>query len=158
MRQIRRINVILLVIAALLLIGPALVSYALSQQYPSVSTIGIKDMQVIGESAVCPGDELVVAYTFYATGSGVLVRDSTTWRTDPPETIVFSMARRFILTGPVEQKLLDIWKVPVTYINPELGRELPLLPGNYERLISVSSPSRSTVIAIGSAPFSIKDC
>lgn len=158
-KQIKRVNIILVAVLAVLIIGPAAVTWAISRQYPSISTITIENMQIVGESALCPGDTLTVTYDFRAAGSGVLVRDATTWQLEPPRTIIFSISRRFILGGPVEQHLTEAWHVPRTFLNPATDNEETLLPGAYRRYLAISSPSRSSVIAIASVEFIVReDC
>jgi hypothetical protein len=158
-RQIKRINVVLLVLCALLLLGPAFASWWIARQYPAISTISFDNLQTVGPTALCPGDALIVEYDFHAGGSGVLVRDATVWSLIPPRTIIFSTSRRFILEGPVEQHLTEAWHVPDSYIDPSTDQERPLPPGEYKRIVAISSPSASRIVAIGSVEFSIReDC
>ena len=158
-RQLLVQQAILLIMAAALIIGPLFLAWWVKRQYPSIGTISISDVQTVGSTDLCPGDNLRIRFAFHATGAGLLIRDSTIWRTSPPETIVFSAQRRFILSGPIDQELLEVWPVPETFISADTGQAERLLPGAYERLISISSPSRSNVIAIASAPFVIReDC
>lgn len=158
-RQIRWVNIVLLFVLAALVIGPLAVGYWVTKQYPYVSTIGMKNMTVLGESALCPGDLLTVAFDFHTEGSGVLVRDDTTRLLEPPKTIIFSDWHRFILEGPMDERIVDGWHVPATYLNPETDRIEPIPVGDYRRTLSISSPSRSTIVAIGGVDFSIKeDC
>src|SRR5690606_21481281 len=99
------------------------------------------------------------SYEFHATGAGILVRDWTLWKTTPPpRTLIYSTARRFILDGPIDQSLIETWHIPRTYFDYESDSQTPLPPGEYKRYLSISSPSRSTVVAIGSVSFTIKDC
>lgn len=155
-QQVRRVNAILLVVLAVLIIGPASVTYLIAQQYPSISTISIDNIQVVGPSALCPGDVLTFSYNFHATGAGVLIRDATVRIASPPRTVIFSTSRRFILDGPIDQTVTEAWHVPDTYVEPETDLIVPVPAGRYVRLFAVSSPSRSTVIAIGSVQFEIK--
>lgn len=158
-RQIKRINIGLLVVLAILTIGPGAISWWIARQLPVVNTVSIDNVQVIGETELCPGEALKFSYDFHAKGAGVLVRDLTTWRKTPPKTIIFSASRRFILDGPIDQHLIEAWHVPVTYHNYETDKQEPIPPGEYRRYLAISSPSRSTVVAITSIEFSIRsDC
>jgi hypothetical protein len=158
-RQIRRINVFLLVVLAILIIGPAAVTWWIQRQLPIVNVVSIDNVQVIGETALCPGDVLKFSYDFHAKGAGVLVRDLTTWRKTPPKTVIFSTSRRFILDGPIDQHLIEAWHIPSTFHDYETDRDEPIPPGDYRRYLAISSPSRSTVVAITSVEFSIReDC
>lgn len=158
-RQVKRINIGLLALVAVLFIVPPTAIWWLSRQLPVVNTVSIDNVQVIGETALCPGEPLKFSYDFHAKGAGVLVRDLTTWRKTPPKTIIFSTSRRFILDGPIDQHLIEAWHVPATYHNYETDKQEPIPPGEYRRYLAISSPSRSTVVAITSIEFSIReDC
>jgi hypothetical protein len=160
-RQIeRRINYTQKILVALLLIViivPFLASWWIARQYPAISTVTFDNLQVVGESALCPGQPLIISYDFHAGGSGVLVRDATVWRLVPPRTIIFSTSRRFILDGPIEQHLNEAWHIPVHYLNPETDKVELIPPGDYKRIVAISSPSASRIVAIGSVNFSIKE-
>lgn len=156
-RHLRRQQLSLTLVVLALIAGPIYVRWWLEQQYPSISTISISEVEIVGERELCPGDNLTIRFAFHAEGAGLLIRDSTTWRTTPPETVVFSTQRRFILSGPIDQQLTEVWNVPATYISADTGLAETLTPGVYERLISISSPSRDNVIAIASAPFTVLD-
>lgn len=157
-RQIKRINILLLIMLAVLILGPATVSWWVARQLPVVNTLDIEGMQIEGFTTFCPNDPLVTIYDFHATGAGVLVRDYTLWNIEPPRTLIYSTSRRFILDGPVDQHLRETWHVPANYLNYETERMEPLPPGRYRRYMAISSPSRSTVIDIGFVDFEIMDC
>lgn len=157
-RQIKRLNLTLLAFFVVILAVPAFGSWWVSRQLPVVSTVSIDNVQVIGESALCPGEPLVFSYDFHAKGAGVLVRDLTLWRqTPPPKTLIFSTSRRFILDGPIDQHLTERWTVPRTYFDYETERNELITPGEYRRYLAISSPSRSTVVAIVYVTFSIRE-
>lgn len=155
-KQVKRTNIFLLLVAFALFAGPALLGWWAARQIPAVQTLTIENLHVIGETSLCPGQPLIVGYDFHAQGSGVLVRDWSTWLVTPPKTMIFSNSRRFILDGPVDQHLTETWHVPDTYLNYETELPEPLPPGQYRRHLAISSPSRSTVIAISSVDFEIK--
>jgi hypothetical protein len=158
----RRLNFtqwILILLLIIVIAVPVVASWWIARQTPFISTVSVDNVQLVGESALCPGEPLLVSYDFHAKGAGVLVRDRTLWQTTPPKTIIFSASRRFILTGPIDQHLTEAWHVPPTYRNPETDIYEPIPPGDYALLMAISSPSRSTVVAISSVSFSIRsDC
>jgi hypothetical protein len=156
----RRLNFTQWILITLLLVViavPIIVSWWIAKNTPIISTIGIDNVQVVGETDLCPGEKLIFSYNFHAQGAGVLVRDTTAYNIDPPKTLIFSTSRRFILDGPVDQHLTEAWTIPAIFHNYETDEDEPLPPGNYRRYLSISSPSRSTVIAIISVPFSVKE-
>lgn len=159
-RQIKRLNVLLLVVFAAILAIPAIGSWWISRQIPTVNTVEIDNVRIESAAALCPGEPLVVSYDFHAKGAGILVRDWTLWRTDPPpRTLIYSTARRFILDGPIDQHLIETWHIPHTYLNYETEKREPIPPGGYRRYLAISSPSRSSVVAIIAVNFEIKgDC
>ena len=161
-RSEKRLNFTQYILFALLIVVisvPVIGGWWASRNLPIVSTIKIDGLAIVGESAVCPGEPLVWGYHFHAEGSGTLVRDRTLWEMTPPRTKIFSTREYFILDGPIEQDLIETWHVPHTYRNPETDAMEPLPPGHYKRILSISSPSRSTVTAIDSAEFEILgDC
>ena len=159
----RRLNVTQWILVALLftvIAVPVVVSWWIAKQTPFISTVSVDNVQAVSGTALCPGDVLLVSYDFHAKGAGVLVRDRTLWQLEPPpKTIIFSASRRFILTGPIDQHLTEAWHVPPTYRNPETDLFEPIPPGDYALLMAISSPSRSTVVAISSVSFSVRsDC
>lgn len=158
-RWVKRVNVGVLVLAAILLAVPALGVWWVNRQLPIINTISIDNVRVLGATDLCPGEPLVVAYDFHAQGAGVLVRDWTAWYITPPKTVIFSASRRFILDGPIDQSLVETWHIPQRYHNYETDMMEPLPPGAYRRYLAISSPTRSSVIAIASVGFTIRhDC
>lgn len=158
-RQIRRINIVLLAVLAMLIIGPAILSWWVARQLPVVNAVEIENVQMLSSAELCPGEPLVYQYAFHAKGAGVLVRDRVLWRTNPPKTLVYSVSRRFILSDPIDQELTEAWHIPRWYVNPETDRREMLPPGNYRMIFAISSPSRSTVVDIDAVEFTIReDC
>lgn len=158
-RQIKIVNMALLALVVVLIAVPAVGGWWVSRQLPVVSTVTVDNLRVIGASALCPGDPLTVEYDLHAKGAGILVRDWTSWLVTPPKTMIFSTSRRFILDGPIDQHLRETWHVPSLYLNYETEVYEPLPVGDYRRYLAISSPSRSTVIAIANVPYSIRgDC
>lgn len=157
-----RLNVLQYVVIALLvvvIVVPFVWTWWLTRQIPVVSTVSIDNVQTVSETALCPGDPLVVSYDFHAQGAGILIRDWTLWNIDPPKTVIFSTARRFILDGPIDQHLTETWHIPRNFLNHETEQLEPLPTGRYRRYLAISSPSRSTVVAIVAVDFEIRsDC
>lgn len=140
-------------------IAPLIFGYWLRQQYPVVASISIENIQVIGPTALCAGDKLTIAFDFHTQGSGVLIRDNTVRRVEPPKTIIFSNSRSWILEGPTDEHVIEGWHVPHSYNDPELDESIPIRPGEYVRNIAIRSAGRDDVTAIESVPFTIKeDC
>jgi hypothetical protein len=157
--QIKRVNTILVGVILALIVGPITLALWVEYRYPRVSSLRIENVEIIGATELCPGDMLLVAYTFNAEGAGVLIKDATTWRITPPETVIYSDWSRFVLTEAAAQRELEVWPVPTTMFNVETGEKHSLQPGAYERRIAISSPTNSQAVAIESVAFSIKeDC
>jgi hypothetical protein len=125
-------------------------------QITFVKEVDIVNLKTVGDTTLCPGEKLVFTYDLKIRGAGVLVRDLTVWRTDPPKTIIYSSERRFILNSAVEQKLKEAWLVPKTFINYDTAEVEDLPPGNYVRLMSISSPTLSTVIDTDEVAFTVE--
>lgn len=158
-KWIRRANVGIVILAIVLVAVPALGSWWISRQLPIVDAVRIDNLKAESPTALCPGESLIISYDFHAKGEGVLVKDFTAWFVTPPKTMIFSMSRRFILDGPIDQHLVEAWTIPDSYFNYETERQEPLPAGKYRRYLAISSPSRSTVISIASMEFEIRsDC
>lgn len=124
-----------------------------------VKAVDVDNVYIISKDALCPGEKLVFGYQLHARGEGLLIRDLTVWKIDPPRTVIYSMERRFILDAAIDQKLVESWRIPDLYLDHETGEEQPLVPGAYRRYIAISSPSKDTVIDIEHVDFTIReDC
>lgn len=158
----KRLNILQYVVITLLavvIVVPFVWTWWLTRQLPVVSTVSIDNVQMHNPPELCPGESLVISYDFHAKGAGILIRDWTLWNITPPKTVIFSSARRFILDGPIDQHLTETWHIPRTYFNHEIEAMEPLSAGKYRRYLAISSPSRSTVVAITSVDFAIRsDC
>lgn len=121
--------------------------------------VNISDARVVGESALCSGDSLTIAFTLHVNNDGILIRDASTQRVSPPKTIIFSDWLRFPIKGPVDERIVVAWRVPKKYADFETGRLVALPPGEYLRNIAVSSLSGRDDTDMESIPFSIReDC
>ena len=156
-----RLNVLQYVVIALLavvIVVPFVWTWWITRQLPVVSTVSIDNVHLLSPAELCPGEPVIYAYSFHAQGTGVLIRDRVLWRLDPPpKTMVFSTSRRFIITEPIDQELTEAWHVPSSYLSPETDDFESLPPGNYRMIFAISSPSRSTVVAIGSVDIAVKE-
>lgn len=156
-KLVKRFNVVIVIIILAPAILFGLVRYWIDQQVPAVSSVEIANLQMRSPALLCPGEPLIVSYTLHTKGLGVLVRDQTLRDISPPRTIVYSEFRRFIVDGDLDQELTETWLVPATYFNYSSGSVQSLLPGEYRYYLSISSPSRSTAIAIGFVQFRVRD-
>jgi len=158
----RRSNFIQWFLIALMVVViavPVVGAFWLARINEEIGGVAIDNARVIGESALCPGEKLIIVYDFHADGAGKLIEDGTAWRESPPKTVVYSVSGPFLLEGTIDQEVTLAWQVPTTYVNPATGIDEPLPPGVYRRLFSVSSASRSAVFAMAGVDFSIReDC
>lgn len=153
---LRRQNRAIVVLFILVLLVPPLFDYFSKREIPTVSSVSINSMQLLSPAEVCPGDTITFSYDLQFQGSGVLIRDLTLWNVDPPKTIIFSVARRFILPADItQQSLIESWRVPRTYYSYEVDEQLPLPPGNYHRQIAISSTTNEEVVDIDWVQFSV---
>lgn len=158
-RQIKAINVVVLLVLAMVLIGPFVFQQWFSRQYPTIDEIAIEGMQIAGNAQLCPGDTLTVTYLLNAKGTGVLVRDATVWNVTPPKTVIFSNSRRFITDGATREQVAETWHVPDGYLNTETDLLEPLLPGAYRRYVAIAALRPSGVVTINYVDFTIReDC
>ena len=123
-----------------------------------VHSVRISDAQIVGPRAVCPGEQLVIEFQFIAAGAGILDQDATMWRMTPPATVIDSESTRFILATDIDRLMTATWTVPETYIEETTGLDVTLPPGDYKRILAISSPSTAGVFTTASVDFSIKDC
>lgn len=127
-------------------------------QQPKIGDITISQPVLLGPSELCPGDHLIYQFEWHGSGLGVLDFDATIWRVDPPLTDIFSDSLRDVLPGNSSQMRKVAWPVPYTYHDLATDSDVPLPPGNYERLIAITSPSRSLSSDAKAISFTIKKC
>lgn len=146
---LRRQNRAIIVLFFLVIVVPPLFNWLNTREIPKVSSVSINSMQLLSPAEVCPGESLTFRYDLTFQGSGVLIRDLTLWNVDPPKTVIFSTARRFILPADItQQSLVESWRVPRTYYSYEVDAQLPLPPGNYHRQIAISSTTNEEVVDV----------
>jgi hypothetical protein len=126
---------------------------------PSPSVVTIANLRPLGATDLCPGETLRYTYQIIGDLSGVLDIDMTIWRVTPPQTVLYSLSRRDVLVRPVDLTRTDAWVVPDEGTNPLTLQPLEWQPGDYERRVAISTPSRNTEPAIAVLPFRIRqDC
>lgn len=124
-----------------------------------IKRIDIWDARIVGSSALCPGEKLIIAFKLHADGTGKLVEDASVWVEIPPKTVIYSETKALLVDGLIEQEQEIAWEVPKTYINPSNLEELPLPPGPYRRIFAISSATDKGVFALDRVLFSIReDC
>lgn len=156
-RQVTRINVLLLLVLAALVVGPLLFSWFIAPLYPSIQAVTLTNLRSEGPTDLCPGDVLHTTYTFAARGTGILYRDATIFRVTPPATIVFSQPLRFIVRGAHTREVHDAWTVPTTFIDELTNQPSPLLPGVYKRFYAISSAGADGRFVAGEVTFTVSD-
>jgi hypothetical protein len=146
------LGILLVVVCAV----PFITYWWISSIQSDISGITITNAHIVGDSDVCGGELLVLAYNFHAEGTGKLIEDATVWRTlPPPKTVIYSDSRPFLLDETIDQETTLAWRVPLTYTNPATGAIEPLPPGKYRRLFSVGSTTRFSQFAQSSVEFSV---
>jgi hypothetical protein len=148
----------LLMATILVFLGTWIWGIVWTYNQPRVRNMTISDARVVGETNICPGERLIVAYQFHAEGSGLLDVDNSLWSVDPPpRTIVYSASRRFVLAETIDQEMIEAWAVPTHYVDFATGNEVPLQPGTYRRDIAISAPIRGSVLATASVEFEVRE-
>lgn len=117
-------------------------------------------IEVLSDTALCPGDTLVYRPTLHVNGPGVFTIDTTVFRVTPPATLVFSEAPlRAIFAGPTVFESTRRLPIPAGWRDPDTGELHAWEPGQYELRRAISTTSRSTEPSVISIPFSIRlDC
>lgn len=141
-RQTQR--VLTYVLVALIAWGLGRWIYSLIWPSEIVTEISISKAVIVGESEVCPGDTLHVAYEFSGDGVGAVELDATT--STISETVAYSERKRDIYNREALKVVHDEWIVT----------ELP--PGEYQRNVAVSSTNRSTAFDNASVIFTVRAC
>jgi hypothetical protein len=147
----------IMILAILLVVIPVLSGWVFNRFIVQVDSVTIENTHVIGDSVICPGEILFYEYEIEALGAGDLMKNHTIWQIDPPLTLIFSTPRYFILPEAVHQYVRDSWPVPSGFYSYREGKVIPLGPGTFKLLFSVSSPTRSTIHDQGEVMFSIPE-
>jgi len=157
LKQLYR-RLVLLLVGVFLMVS---IAWAYFVIYPSPFPSPL--MTISGSSTtddpVCPGDTLPYTVTFQVTEPGVYAVDVSVWRVSPPATVLFSDARRMVLTEQISYTIAREWVIPATYPDPTINLPVAWLPGRYERRHAISTVSRATKPSMVSIPFTIaKGC
>lgn len=127
----------------------------IAPERPARALMEFARAEVVGNTALCPGDTLRYDIALQVSGPGVFELDVSTWRVTPPATVLFSQTRRMVFTGPAEYELEREWTIPPFYSSPIDGSPERWAAGQYERRHAISTSSRSTEPSIASIPFEI---
>lgn len=147
----------LLVIILAIIVGTYIWGIVRAIQTPTIRDVEISNARIVGPTALCPGDLLVIAYDLKADGTGKLVEDATVWTQFPPKTVIYSITRPLLVDGLVDQQEVIAWEVPESYINPADLTEIPLPHGNYRRIFAVGSPNDDDDFDLDRVDFSVKE-
>jgi hypothetical protein len=113
----------------------------------------------VKDADLCPGDILDYEYGFTVNEAGVYLFDTGVWRVTPPAIILFFDSRRVVVPEPRTWQIARPWQIPKTFIDPRTGVVEKWIPGEYERVLAVTSVGRDTLPSVVSIPFTIKeDC
>lgn len=158
-RRSRFIQWFLVALLVVVIAVPIVGALWLSQVQSEVSSVNIDSIRVVGHGDLCPGERLFWSYDLIAAGSGLLEIDGTTYKAQPPSTVVFSNPNRMVMSDGILERVVDFWEVPLTHIDQETGESVPFPTGEFRRLIAVSSPTRSSVFATDRISFTVRsDC
>lgn len=131
--------------------------YSLNQ--PRIREVDIANLRVVGDSELCVGEWLTIAFDTHVEGEGVLILDASTQRISPPRTVVFSNWLRFPIRGPVDEQTTVTWQVPHEFPDAETGQLAAFPAGAYLRNVALSAANRGTISDMESVPFTvIEDC
>lgn len=156
-RLIKRFNIIIAIIVVIILAGGGIIGWIIDRQVPAVSSVQIDNIRLLSPPALCPGEPVIVAYDLSTIGIGPLIRDQTLWQVTPPRVIVYSEFRRLVVNNTPDRRLIEVWRVPESYLNYETGDFEKLMPGQYRYDLSISSPSRSTAVDVEGVEFTLKE-
>lgn len=152
----------LLIVILAIIVGTYIWGIVRAIQTPTIRGVEISNARVIGSTALCAGNMLVIAYDLRADGTGKLEEDATVWVEVPePKTVIYSVTRPLLVDGLVDQQEVIAWLIPENYINPANLKETPLPPGLYTRIFSIGSPSDDDDFDLDRVNFSVKadkDC
>jgi len=146
-----------LLIILIIIVGTWLLGLFFSIFGKEIKRIDIDDVRIVGPSALCPGENLTIAFKLEADGTGKLVEDATVWVEVPPKTVIYSSSKPMLVDGLLEQEQTIAWEVPETYIDSATLEESPLPPGPYRRIFWISSETDEGVFALDRVLFSIRD-
>lgn len=148
-------RILLWLVAVGFIVNGALWLFA-STERPGHALMEFTHAAPVGETALCPGDTLRYDVSLHVSGAGVFDLDVTTFRIDPPVTVLFSNTRRMVFSEAVDYELEREWTIPEFYASPTDGSPERWAAGRYERRHAISTSSRSTKPSIVVIPFEIE--
>jgi hypothetical protein len=154
------LRVLMWTVAALLmyaLLGPFIITEWVKRTGNVLERINLTNPVIVGPSALCPGDMMIVRFDFDSLGEGVLEENTTWFKVEPPMTLILSEPKVLIVPHNFSRETYRAWEVPKTHINERTGREEPIPPGEYLRMYSLSSPNRSTIFGVLEFPVTVKE-
>lgn len=122
------------------------------------SLLVIGEIQVHGDTDVCPGDYIDFSFEMDVSRPGVYELDLSVFRVSPPPSIaVFSERQTFVIGQPRTFVVNRHWQVPPLYHDEQTNETIEFIPGVYTRDIAVSTTSRNTLPSTQFFEFTIKD-
>lgn len=124
------------------------------------SVFVLSNLVVTGPVDLCPGETLDFAFDVTVKEVGVYSLYMSSWKTEPPpSTIIFSEFQPFVIGSERSFSIIRKWKVPFTYKDPADSKDMPMVPGEYIRDISVVAVGKNTESTPLQVPFRIRnDC
>jgi hypothetical protein len=104
----------------------------------------IDGLQRTSPLIVCPGDTINFQFNVEAKEIGTYNLYMSTWKANPPSTIIFSEIQPFVISSLRSFTITRKWLVPQTYIDPATNEEISITPGDYTRDVSVTAVGRNT--------------
>jgi hypothetical protein len=136
-----------------------LIAWWMGRDDPRIHSLTLSNTEIAGPADVCVGDFLLVKFNLHIEGEGLLVRNESLQKADPPTTLIFSQPLYFPLRGPVDEVVTIAWLVPETYYDYRSGMVSTITPGTYYRNITISSMGRNALTGFVSIPFNVlEDC
>jgi hypothetical protein len=115
------------------------------------------DARTVTTTPLCPGDTLPYSIVLHVSEPGVYAVDVSVWRMTPPATVIFSEARRFVISRATDYTLPREWSIPLTHPDPTTNGQVTWQPGRYERRHAISTVSRAAKPSIVVIPFTIAE-
>jgi hypothetical protein len=157
LRNLKKMNLYVAAIIVFSLAFPIVYTLVANRNIQKVEFASVDNAMIIGPTDLCLGGKLNFTYDVHVKGRGILIRDVTTWRVDPPKTVIFADTRRSILLEEIDQHLQESYRIPYYFKNYETGDFERLSPGNYERRFALSTPNDQRIFSSITIPFSIRE-
>lgn len=109
--------------------------------------------------AMCPGEVLTYTYTAIISQPGVYLFDSSVWREDATQIVVWTDPLRVVSSEPRTVYIVRHWTLPPAIYDVLTDSVQPWWPGQYTRSIAITASGRNTLPSVASIPFTIReDC